>query len=313
MTPARPAPTSERPAVPTAATAPEAATGTGLVYTLLAATGFASVSILTSAAVATGLSLTTVLTWRYVLAAVVLTVWVGARGYPRIPPREMLRFVALGGFGQALLVYLALASLAYIPAATLAFLFYTYPAWVAVAQAVRGAERLDARRVLALACSFGGIAVMVGRPSAGGIDPRGVALALGAAIIYGAYIPMMRVLQKDHPVAPTSAYAKIGSALAFLVASAANQSFTAQLTPSAWGIIALLTIGSTVLPGVFFMQGLVRLGPVRTAIISSVEPFLTAVLAAIVLGQPLTWATLAGGAAIVAAVALLQVRRERVA
>ena len=308
MTPVRPAPMPPR-----APAAGPDATGAGLAYTLLAATGFASVSILTAAAVATGLTLTTVLTWRYVLAAVVLTIWVGARGYPRIPPREMLRFVALGGFGQALLVYLALASLAYIPAATLAFLFYTYPAWVAVAQAVRGAERLDGRRALALACSFGGIAVMVGRPAAGAIDPRGVALALGAAIVYGAYIPMMRVLQKDHPVAPTSAYAKIGSALAFLVASVADRSFTAQLTPTAWGLIALLTVGSTVLPGVFFMMGLVRLGPVRTAVVSSVEPFLTALLAAVVLDQPLTGATLVGGAAIVAAVSLLQVRRDRVA
>lgn len=308
MTLVRPAPTPPR-----APAAGSDATGAGLVYTLLAATGFASVSILTAAAVATGLTLTTVLTWRYVLAAVVLTVWVGARGYPRIPPREMLRFVALGGFGQALLVYLALASLAYIPAATLGFLFYTYPAWVAVAQAVRGAERVDARRGLALLCSFGGTALMVGGPSAGGLDPRGVALALGAAIVYGAYIPMMRVLQKDHPVAPTSAYAKIGSALAFLVASVADRSFTAQLTPTAWGLIAVLTIGSTVLPGVFFMLGLVRLGPVRTAVVSSVEPFLTALLAAAVLGQPLTGATLAGGAAIVAAVALLQVGRDRVA
>ena len=308
MTPVRPAPTPPR-----APAAGPDATGAGLAYTLLAATGFASVSILTAAAVATGLTLTTVLTWRYVLAAVVLTIWVGARGYPRIPPREMLRFVALGGFGQALLVYLALASLAYIPAATLAFLFYTYPAWVAVAQAVRGAERLDGRRALALACSFGGIAVMVGRPAAGAIDPRGVALALGAAIVYGAYIPMMRALQKDHPVAPTSAYAKIGSALAFLVASVADRSFTAQLTPNAWGLIALLTVGSTVLPGVFFMMGLVRLGPVRTAVVSSVEPFLTALLAAMVLDQPLTGASLVGGAAIVAAVSLLQVRRDRVA
>lgn len=293
--------------------APEGAAGAGVGYTLLAAAGFASVSILTTEAVDTGLTLTTVLTWRYLLAAVVLTVWVGTRGYPRIPPREMLRFVALGGFGQALLVYLALASLAYIPAATLAFLFYTYPAWVAVAQALRGAERLDARRALALACSFGGIAVMVGTPRAAAIDGRGVALALAAAIVYGGYIPMMQALQRSHPVAPTSAYAKIGSALAFLVASVADRSFTAHLTPTAWGVIALLTVGSTVLPGVFFLLGLVRLGPVRTAIVSSVEPFLTALLAALVLDQPLTATTLVGGAGIVAAVALLQVRRERVA
>lgn len=287
--------------------------GAGIVYTLLAATGFASVSILTTAAVATGLTLTTVLTWRYVLAAVVLTLWVGARGYPRIPPREMLRFVALGGGGQALLVYLALASLAYIPAATLGFLFYTYPAWVAVAQAVRGAERIDARRALALLCAFGGIAVMVGAPSATAVDWRGIALALGAAVVYGGYIPMMQVLQRAHPVAPTSAYAKIGSALAFLVASVADRSFTAQLPPATWGLIALLTVASTVLPGVFFLMGLVRLGPVRTAIVSSVEPFLTALLAALVLDQPLTPATLGGGVGIVVAVALLRVRRERVA
>jgi len=285
----------------------------GTLYTLLAAAGFASVSILTTEAVATGLALTTVLLWRYVASAVLLTLWVGARGYPRIPPREMLGFVTLGGFGQALLVWLALSSLRYIPAATLAFLFYTYPTWVAVAQAVRGAERLDARRALALTLSFGGIALMVGSPGAAGLDGRGVALALGAAVLYGAYIPMMQVLQRAHPVAPTSAYAKIGAALFFLVLSVAERSFTWRLAPAAWGWIAALTVCSTVLPSVFFLMGLVRLGPVRTAIISSVEPFLTALLAAVAIGQPLTWPTLAGGAGIVAAVGLLQFRRERVA
>src|SRR5690606_1928986 len=106
---------------------------------------------------------------------------------------EMLRFVTIGGFGQALLVYLALSSLAYIPAATLAFLFYTYPAWVALVQSVRGAERLDLRRAAALALSFAGIVVMVGlpggtgasgAPAADGEQWRGVALALAAAMVY---------------------------------------------------------------------------------------------------------------------------------
>ena len=285
----------------------------GTIYTLLAAAGFAAVSILTSLATATGISLSTVLAWRYLLAAVVLTTYVGSQEYKRIPPFEMMRFVTIGGFGQALLVYLALSSLAYIPAATLAFLFYTYPAWVALVQAVRGAERLDARRVAALALSFLGIGVMVGMPGAGGVDWRGVVLALSAAVVYGAYIPVMRVLQRDHPVAPTSAYSKIGAALAFLVLSVADQSFTWQLSVEAWGIIVALAIVSTVLPSVFFLMGLIRLGPVRTAIVSTVEPFLTALLGVVVLGQRLTLPTLAGGALIIAAVVLLQFRRDRVA
>ncbi len=60
-------------------------------------------------------------------------------------------------------------------------------------------------------------------------------------------------------------------------------------------------------------MGLLRLGPVRTAIVSTVEPFLTAILGAMVLSQPLTMRTIGGGVAIVAAVIVLQFRRTRVA
>ncbi|MBX3173680.1 MAG: DMT family transporter [Gemmatimonadaceae bacterium] len=290
-----------------------AAFGAGTFFTLLAAAGFAAVAILTSLATAAGLSLATVLAWRYTLSAVVLTVWVGLHNYKRIPPREMLVLLSAGGFGQALLVGVALSALRYIPAATLAFLFYTYPAWVALFQSIRGAEKLDARRATALALSFVGIGVMVGMPGTAGIDWRGVALALGAALIYGAYIPMMRVLTKDHPVAPVSAYTKIGSAVAFLVVASFTQSFTYQIPLETWGVLLILTIFSTVLPGVFFLMGLIRLGPVRTAIVSTVEPFLTALLGVVVLSQALTLPTMLGGALIVAAVVLLQFRRDRVA
>ena len=77
--------------------------------------------------------------------------------------------------------------------------------------------------------------------------------------------------------------------------------------------IVTLTVASTILPSLLFLMGLMRLGPVRTAIVSTVEPFLTALIGAAVLGQPLTPRIGVGGAMIVAAVVLLQVRRERVA
>lgn len=292
---------------------PDSSQAAGTAFTLLAAAGFAAVSIFTSMATAAGVTLATVLAWRYTLSAVVLVGWVGSHRYKRIPSREMLVLVSLGGFGQALLVYLALSSLKYIPAATLAFLFYTYPAWVALVQGLRGAERLDGRRALALTLSFAGIGVMVGTPGAESVAWRGMALAIAAALVYGAYIPMMRALTKDHPVAPVSAYTKIGSALAFLVMAVADQSFTYRFAPETWVVLVALTIFSTVLPGVFFLMGLVRLGPVRTAIVSTVEPFLTALLGAVVLSQALTLPTIVGGALIVAAVVLLQFKRDRVA
>ena len=302
----------------------------GTLFTLLAALGFAAVSTLTSIAIKQGTSLPNVLTWRYVLSSVVLVLFVGIKGYKRVPSREIAKFIVIGGGGQALLVGLALSSVPFVGVATTAFLFYTYPTWVTIVQAVRGAEKVTARRALALALSFAGIVIIANVPlgasiraaggAAGSAAPvpdalywKGVALALGAAVVYGGYIPTMQFLQKSHPVPVTSALAKIGSAVCFLIWSAGDQSFDFHLTTTAWAAIAALTIFSTVLPSVFFLMGLMRLGPVRTAIVSMVEPFLTAIIGVIVLGQALTVRTGIGGALIVSAVVLLQFKRERVA
>lgn len=292
-------------------------TGAGTLFTLLAACGFAAVSTFTVIATKNGVSLASLLMWRYVIGAVVMVTFVGTQNYPRMPWREAVRWIVLGGGGQALLVGMALSSLKYVTPATLAFLFATYPAWVTLVQIVRGAERLTARRLAALAMSLGGIVVISGAPLAAASSTSnvrmGLALALGAAVVYGMYIPLMQWMQKKHPVAVTSAYAKIGSAICFLMLALSDRTVSASYSSAAWMAIVGLALFSTVLPSVFFLMGLMRLGPVRTAIVSSVEPFLTAILAAIVFGQEITINILIGGAMIVAAVVVLQFKRERVA
>ena len=57
-----------------------------------------------------------------------------------------------------------------------------------------------------------------------------------------------------------------------------------------------------------FLAGLSRLGPVRAAITSTVEPFWTTLLGAVLLAQPVGLGTLVGGLLIVGAVVLLQRR-----
>lgn len=285
----------------------------GTFYTLLAAAGFSAVSTLTSIALAQGMALSAVLWWRYALGAAVMVTVLGLGRFALLPRADALAWLVLGGGGQALLVGLALSSLRFIDVATLAFLFYTYPAWVTLVQAVRGAERLSGARIAALLFSFGGVVLISGRPGAGAIPWQGVALALSAALVYGGYIPLMQRIQKSHSVLVTSTYGKIGSAVCFLVLAGGPAGLTLALSRTAWLAILALTVFSTVLPGIFFLMGLMRLGPVRTAIVSTVEPFLTAALGLLVLRQPVTAAILVGGAMIVAAVIILQLPRERVA
>jgi drug/metabolite transporter (DMT)-like permease len=55
-----------------------------------------------------------------------------------------------------------------------------------------------------------------------------------------------------------------------------------------------------------FLRGLATIGPVRTAIVSTVEPFWAALLGSVVLGQQLGVRTLGGGLLIATAVVLLQ-------
>ena len=81
---------------------------------------------------------------------------------------------------------------------------------------------------------------------------------------------------------------------------------TWRMSPPTLGAIGWLALIPTVLAMQLFLRGLETLGPVRTAIISTAEPFSAAILAALLLDQPLTLSTLAGGACIAVAVLLLQ-------
>lgn len=272
---------------------------------------FGSIPILITLATRSGARLVDVLAWRYLLAALLLVVASGGMAPVLRPGRRALRVIGLAGGGQALIAFVSLSALRYIPAATLTFLFYTYPAWVAVIAALRGAERLTGRRVLALTLSLAGIALMVGMPGTGELHPLGALLALSSAFLYATYIPMIAWLGRDMPPAVTSTYTSGGSAVFLALVALVQGGLGVTFAPIAWMAIAVLAVVSTVLAFIAFLRGLGAIGPVRTAIVSTVEPFWTALLGAVVLRQQLGPRTLLGGLCIAAAVILLHVGHRR--
>ncbi|HJU69474.1 MAG TPA: DMT family transporter, partial [Gemmatimonadaceae bacterium] len=210
----------------------------------------------------------------------------------------------------ALISFLALRALDHLPAGTNAFLFYTYPAWVAVFAFMSGTERIDARRLVALVISFIGIATMVGTPWSDTTDVPivGVLLSISAAACYGLYIPAIGRMQENIAPPVMSAYVAFGAGIIHVLNGLATGSLTVQLAPAAWASIAGFAVIGTAVAFLFFLRGLAVLGPVRTAIISTIEPFFTTLLGALVLAQPLPPTTLGGGALIALAVILLQRR-----
>ena len=282
---------------------------------LVSACCFGSIGVLSTLAINGGARLIDVLFWRYAIAGVLLVLVSGGIAAVTLPRRRAMELAVLTGGGQAAVAFTTLSALKYIPVASLVFLFYTYPTWVAVISAARGVERVSVPRALALVMSLAGIGLMVGLPGSGAMHPAGVALALGGALLYALYIPMINHFGSGLPPAVTSAYAAGGAALAFLVAVLTQGAPRVSFTPLGWAAILGLAVICTVLAFIIFLRGLAVIGPVRTAIVSTVEPFWTALLGSLVLGQQIGPRVFIGGCLIAAAVVLLQVagrRRESV-
>jgi drug/metabolite transporter (DMT)-like permease len=257
------------------------------------------------------MALESIQTWRYLTTAVLL---VGTGLFVRQAPRDTTvapwytpRVLLVAGGGQAAVATLALMALRWLPAATSSFLFYTFPAWVAVITAVRGLEKLERRRLIALGIALAGIAAMVGAPDAASLSPIGVGVILSAALVYALYIPVLAALQARREALDVSRAIAVGGALIFATWSIG--------TGTLFAVPDATALGASVLQGVLsagsflgFLAGLRVLGPVRTAITSTVEPFWTTMLGVVVLGQPIGAGTVLGGLAIMTAVILLQRR-----
>ncbi len=291
---------------------PDISIGRATLMIVVSALSFGSISVLTVLVTQAGVPLLTAMAWRYVLGTALLLAVVGVNQLGTIPRQRLVRLFLIGGFGQALITYLSLQALEYIPVGPLAFLFYTYPAWVALLAAIRRTEKLTSVRAIALTLALVGVAVMVGAPSTGRLNPIGVLLALGSSLLYSAYLPSLEHIQQGIPALVSTLLLVAGAAFTFVIAALFSRELYLPTGVPVWSNIGVLALVSTVIAFSTLIKGLSVLGPVRTAIIATVEPFFTAMLGVVILANELAITTLAGGILIAAAVLLIQWSSTRV-
>jgi drug/metabolite transporter (DMT)-like permease len=285
---------------------------------LASGAAFGAMAVFGKLAFGEGATVGTLLAVRFALAAVVfwtlLLAGDGAREVRALSGRDMGVGLALGACGYALQAGCYFAALERIDASLLSLLVYTFPAIVAAAAVALGRERIDERRLAALGLSMGGLVLVVAGAGAGALDPLGTALGLGAALVYSVYI-----LVSDGIVG------RMGPrVLAALVCTGAAMSLTAgsallgdlrpgELTPAGWGWLGCLALVSTVGAITLFFAGLRRVGPTTASILATVEPLVTVVLAFLIFGEMLGVVQVVGGALVLAAVLVLNVRSRQVA
>jgi drug/metabolite transporter (DMT)-like permease len=281
----------------------------GTLLCLLSAIAFGAMGVLGKLAYENGATVGTLLSVRFVLAAALFWVLVGPRAVRGVGRRDVVLALALGACGYAAQAGGYFAALERIDVSVLALLIYTYPAIVAAAAVAIGRERLDRRKLWALAFVLVGLVLLLASAASGDLDPLGTALGLVTACIYSAYILTSQgVAGRVRPLT-LAALVCTGAAVTLTVGSTLlGQLRPGDLTAAGWGWLACLAVVSTVAAISLFFAGLSRVGPTAAAILSTLEPVTTVVLAYLVFGEVLAGVQLLGGALVLGGVVVLSGR-----
>lgn len=274
-------------------------TGYGLVA--LSAAGFGTLGLFGRAAYASGMDTFTLLFLRFSLAALVMAGLVIARREKLPAGRDLAQLAGMGAIGYVGQSFCYLTATKYASVGLVGLLLYLYPTFVALLSVLFLRRKLT--RVHWLALGLATLGTMLTANPQGG-SWTGILLALAAALIYSVYIVVgAGVMQRVSPVSSAMViFASAGAVFGGLVAL--NGAHWPDTAGGIWAVIGIILV-ATVVPVVAFLTGLKRVGPTDASMLSTLEPVITILLAAWLVGEKLQPVALLGGGLILTAVLLL--------
>ena len=195
-------------------------------------------------------------------------------------------------------------------ASTIGLVLGAIPIFAALFGLVAGTERATARFwVAALVSSLGVGLVAAGGASETSASLTGILLGLLTAATWAGYSVAVAPLMETYTPSRVSAYvvtaAWIAAALTG-VPQSVGQDWA--LDWEVWALLAFATLGPLVLTTVLWFRSIHRIGANRATLAANLQPFVAAVLAVILLSEPLGALQIAGGVLI--ALGILVVRRR---
>ena len=274
---------------------------TGILLIAISAASFGTLAIFGRFLYADGMDIFTLLFLRFGIAAALMTLILLMRKEPFPGGRFLLQLIGMGGLGYVGQSFSYLTAIRYASAGLVALLLYLYPMFVFVLSVIVLREKVTWIKVLALLLALTGTALTV--DPAGG-ELTGILLAISAALIYSVYIIVGTNVMK-HVSAVQSSVVIFASAGAVYGILTVVNGVHLPTTNSGWfGIVGIVLV-ATIIPVVTFLAGLERIGPTNAAMLSTLEPVVTVLLAAWIFSERLQAIALMGGGFILVAVILL--------
>ena len=274
---------------------------TGILLIAISAASFGTLAIFGRFLYADGLDIFTMLFLRFGLAASLMTILLFARkeSFPR--GKILLQLIGMGALGYVGQSFSYLTALKYASAGLVALLLYLYPTFVFVLSVIVLREKVTWLKVTALILALLGTTLTVD-PEGGQV--QGILLAMCAALIYSFYIIIgANVMKHVSPVqSSTVIFASAGAVYGVLMIL---NGIHLPATNTGWVNVVGIVLVATVIPVVAFLAGLERIGPTNAAMLSTLEPVVTVLLAGWIFEERLKLIIMLGGGLILVAVIFL--------
>lgn len=238
---------------------------------------------------------------RWTCAAIALAaVTLRLEGSLRIQRKDVPLLIGVAGIG----FWLSQMSLVYAidlaPASTIALLFGLFPVLVALLSHATGVERLKLRHGVAVVVSFSGAAlVAIGARVAVGGHFGGILFGFANALLFASFAVVVVPLMRRYSPYRITAVASLVCAALLALTGTPNLVGQDWNGVSNWAWFALIYSATSLVAGnILWLKALRLVGPGQASLYSNFQAFPAAVLAFIVLSEPLSALQILGGAVI---------------
>ena len=285
----------------------------GPILIIIAACFWGSMGIFVRHLEAYGFTAIQIVSIRLTLAAVIfsiLQIFIDRAGF-KIALRDILLFLGLGLGSILFFTICYFSAITIMPLSTAAILLYTSPIWIMLMAAIFFHEKLNAKKLIALALAFAGC-VLVSGISGDGITVVGLLLGLGSGLGYGLYSILGTVaLRRYSPYTVTTwtfIFAACGSWCVCRPADMILKFAGAEKLPLLLGFCVLTALVTAVIPFLTYTLGLRTVEASKAGIIATLEPVVATVIGIVCFGEGLTILSAAGILLVLAAVVVLNIK-----
>lgn len=272
----------------------------GMFYAALSSASFGFSPLFTIALLTAGLTDFDVLSYRWLLAGVVLVIYAFCKGKTlRISSFDELWKILLLSFLRAVTSLTLLIGYANIASGIASTINFMYPVVVAMCMMIFFGEDRSFRNIGAIAVSILGVYLMSsgdGLEIEGGNTRLGLICSLLSAFTFAAYYILMKRLRADKiEVVKFTTWVMVLCALYFIVcAFVADGGITIVTEGRSWLYIAGLGLWSTMVSNFTGVKAVRRIGPTLTSIFGALQPLTAVILGGLFLDEHLGIKAIAG-------------------